>query len=130
MPGKLSGGRLAPQSDDRMHPIGTTQASPTPGLSRRGGGVGPQEAARIAKLKVEAVKVVSSILPTKLNFQRLRDDPNFTKLPKPLASKLLDAGKTLCEMSDQDDARAAGKITPSLPFEPADVKEAIQVCTL
>ena len=92
--------------------------------------MGPQEAARIAKLKVEAVKVVSSILPTKLNFQRLRDDPNFTKLPKPLVSKLLDAGKTLCEMSDQADARAAGKNTTSLPFGCADVKEAIQVCTL
>ena len=130
MPGKLSGGGLAPQSDDRMHPIGTTRASPTPGLSRRGGGVGPQEAARIAKLKVEAVKVVSSILPTKLNFQRLRDDPNFTKLPKPLVLKLLDAGKTICEMSDHGDARAAGRNTTSLPFDTTDVKEAIQVCTL
>ena len=130
MPGKLSGGRLAPQSDDRMHPIGTTQASPTPGLSRRGGGVGPQEAARIAKLKVEAVKVVSSILPTTQNFVRLRDDPNFTKLPRPLTSKLLDAGKTLCEMSDQAESRAAGKNTTSLPFSCADVKEAVQVCTL
>ena len=93
-------------------------------------GVGPQEAARISKLKNSALKVVSQILPVKLAFTRLKEDANFSKLPKPLVSKLLDAGKTLVNMSEEADARASGKSGADLPFGFEDVKEAIAVCIL
>ena len=92
-------------------------------------GVGPQEAARVARLKNEATKVISGILPVKLAFTRLREDANFTKLPKPLVSKLLDAGKTLLAMNEDADKRASGKSTSDMPFTLEQVKEAMRIGT-
>ena len=89
--------------------------------------MGPQEAARVSKLKNEATKISSGILPVKLAFTRVKEDANFPKLPKAMVSKLLDAGKTLVSMDEDAAKRASGKSTADLPFTTEQVKEAMRL---
>ena len=91
--------------------------------------MGPQEATRIQKLKTEALKVASQILPVKVKFQALSEMRNFSKLPKPLLSKYHQSLMTLTQMSDESEARASGKSITSLPFSIEEAKEAIKVST-
>ena len=111
-------------------PLGSPAGVGTCPRWRAGVGVGPQEAARIAKLKVEALKVVSQIAPVKCAFASLKESPHFAKLPKPLQKKCVEATKTISDISDEADSRAAGKNSDPLPWSLDDVKEAIKTGTL
>ena len=93
-------------------------------------GAGPQESSRIAKLKSDALKIVSQIAPLKLSVEATLADKNFKALPKPLSKKMIDAKGVVYDMSDEANLRASGVDATPLPFTLEDVKDAVKTCAL